>query len=159
MGYDQDLMSPETFAHEIERALLARGSDRSQLRADHGRPGPEMVLPPGRVPDLPDAVRERIAALPGGGSSILAHCGCGRTTQSFALVDCRDFPDGVVARIEAHERARLGEGYTWDGWACDGCWTAWIRDGLLMKSDWIELHGGPDELVEQFRGTPEDHRP
>lgn len=63
---------------------------------------------------------------------------CGAWTWPFALVDVRALPIPET-------------------WACDGCWTHWIRTGRIVdgaaldKVKWLELHGAPAAAINHIR--------
>lgn len=65
-------------------------------------------------------------------------CPCGRWTMAYCIVDTSDLPVEVT---------------NGQSWACDGCWTSWVRhdpqhqrtyQGRPFRMlDWMELHGAP----------------
>lgn len=59
-------------------------------------------------------------------------CGCGRSVPAFALVD--------VTRIPASVRGK-------QRWACDACWSAWLRDRKLTRVGWLRALGAPARVV------------
>lgn len=92
--------------------------------------------------ELPDDLKlQRFERVPG---RVDVVCSCRSIVQTWRMVDVRSLPDNITR----------GEKF-----ACDGCWTRWIRERKLTKSDWLELLGAPAELVAKFRGTIMDRIP
>ena len=81
--------------------------------------------------------------MPQGGKQVQCPC-CGHWQWDFAVVDVR--------------KLNIPE-----DWACDGCWTHWIRtkrevDGQpLTRAHWIRLHKGPQDLIDKFEAMDPEH--
>lgn len=83
---------------------------------------------------LPERVDEK--------KGLLTACECGRYLKAFRIVDTRDLPVEVT----------MGQ-----KWACDPCWTSWIRHDPkhqreyrgrpFRELDWLELHGAPSDII------------
>ena len=71
-------------------------------------------------------------------------CRCGRLVPAFAMVDVRALDAGVTGGQE---------------FACDACWSAWIRNGKLTRMEWLRGLGAPDKLVEAHEKHGKPHLP
>ena len=84
-------------------------------------------------PELPQKIISGVAR---------TRCECGRWVQAFRIVDTSDLPEEVTRGQK---------------WACDNCWTSWIRhDPRHQRAyqgrpfrllDWLELHGAPAAVI------------
>lgn len=65
--------------------------------------------------------------------------GCQRIVPPFVLVDVRALPPEHT-----------------DGqpWACDGCWTRWLRERRFDLVDWLGWHGAPRVVLERHAKKP-----
>lgn len=71
---------------------------------------------------------------------------CGSRRPAAAIVDVRELP--IV-----------------EGWACDSCWSGWLREGrdidgngpvadrIKWREQWAKAHKAPDEVVEKIRSS------
>ncbi len=73
-----------------------------------------------------------------------ARCKCGVIVQLWRLIDVRHLPAAITG----------GEAF-----ACDGCWSRWIRTKRLSKSDWFAHHGAPQADIDKVRGSKVDFVP
>lgn len=147
----------------------ARVAARDRVRQRHGPPGHGLTVPEEVLcEECSPAVLERIARDPedgslrigSGGASIQGECPvCGRAENAFALVDLRDVDNPVRARIQNANLSATSPPGQMPPYTCSGCWTRWIRSGLMTKSEWMEAHGASRELVERVRGTRNDRSP
>ena len=80
-----------------------------------------------------------------GGSPIKVRCpNCGIARPPMAIIDMRSFP-----AIRSPQPGAVAQ--TFD-WACDGCWTHWVRQRwvvattgrVLAKSEWVAIHADAD---------------
>lgn len=69
---------------------------------------------------------------------------CPRRTAASLLVDVRALP--VTLRGDAR-------------YVCDGCWTAWIRQGQIAREDFVRLCGAPDDVVTAAKAFALAHDP
>lgn len=178
-GWDHHHVCPPTLAHRIHEELVVHESEhgpsenareaRRRVVERHNRPGPGLTVRPHELEErCSEGVCRRVKDVLRGGSTIRANCdACPGHTQSWALTDLREIREPLRSRIEeAHlgGSARPDEPGSPPGdlpaYLCDGCKTRLIREGVMRRSDWIEAHGGPQELVQRFRANPrEDRRP
>lgn len=155
-------MDPTSTGEDVAAAARRRVEER------HGRPGPGMQVRAEDLGELPDHITDRVAdrngrlLVLGGGSTIRVECPiCPRHDQSWAVVDLRDIQEPVRSRIRDADTSAPGRaGGSPPGqlppYACHACWTRWLRDGLFTKAEWILAHGGPPEIAQRLRGTPEN---
>lgn len=68
---------------------------------------------------LPRPSRER------GGCSAEARCECGRFVPLALLVDVRTLAPSGAPEIAARQ------------WACDACWSDWLRTGAIDRAQWL----------------------
>ena len=71
-------------------------------------------------------------------------CRCGRSAPAFAMVDVR----GLHAEVTG------GQEY-----ACDACWTGWIRRKRLTRTEWLRALGAPLPLLEVHEEHGHPHLP
>ncbi|MBV9772651.1 MAG: hypothetical protein JO040_01795 [Gemmatimonadetes bacterium] len=71
-------------------------------------------------------------------------CACGRWTFALCMVDVQGVPAAI--RGDAEE-------------VCDGCWTAWVREGKLSRAELAAYQGAPQEVVEHIRSHGNPHLP
>lgn len=90
-----------------------------------------------------------LASIEGPNGKTWTRCpNCSRRVPLSVMVDLRG-----IAEIE-------------EQWACDGCWSQWVREGReiggepLTKRRWCEIVGAPVEVQERFaEAGPEAHIP
>lgn len=176
-AYDHDADRPPTLYHRIHEELVAHEVEhgpsenareaQNRVTESHGPPARPTVRPHELEERCSEGVCRRVHKVLGGGRAVVARCDvCPRPVNAMELFDLRDLREPVRSRIE---EANLGGSArpdepgappgTMPAYACSGCWTRWVREGVMTKSEWIEAHGGPHELVERLRGTPADRRP
>lgn len=71
-------------------------------------------------------------------------CRCGRRVPAFAMVDVRSLDASVRGEAE---------------YACDACWTTWIRTAKLTRMEWLRGLGAPAELLEAHETRGKPHMP
>ncbi len=71
-------------------------------------------------------------------------CACGRWTLALCMVDVRGVPSAL--RGEAEE-------------VCDGCWTAWVREGKVSRAELARMQGAPPEVIEHIQEHGHPHLP
>ncbi len=130
--------TPRHFGDELsDRHEEKRREKQEKARRKKGARG---AADPAPAADLvPDEAEE---PAPNGGEPVA--CACGRLVPAYALVDVRGLDPAVRGAQE---------------WACDGCWTSWIRAGRLARHDWLTALGAPEELVEAHRRHGHPFRP
>lgn len=69
-------------------------------------------------------------------------CGCGVERPPDAIVDVRPLASAIRGRAE---------------WACDVCWTGWIRTGRLTRDQWLAALGAPPELRARLARKPDPY--
>lgn len=132
-----DTPSYKTLDHWTPRSMydeVAEGGGTATLSRPAGRMAAVMMS----EIDL-DAAEAQPPPPPVDGNTIV-NCACGCSVPLFAMVDVQAVPEGIRGGIR---------------FACSGCWSRWIRRGLLTEAEFYEYLGAPEALIERVRERPD----
>jgi hypothetical protein len=136
----------------------AREEARRRVEARHGRPGQGQIVRPDQLQELPDHITRRVAVrggrplIFGGGSTIRMECPlCPGHEQSWALTHLGDVGEPVRSALRDADLGVNAPAGVLPAYCCSGCKERFFRSGLCSRSEWIEAHGGPPELVRQHQ--------
>ncbi|MDB4948900.1 MAG: hypothetical protein JWM27_1549 [Gemmatimonadetes bacterium] len=113
-----------------------------------------------------DGAREALAAAAAGpatdpGRERVTCPRCGRRTWGFALLEVSAVPAEVraVGRRGAPADAADAAVAGGEEYACDACWTGWVRGGHIARHELARALGAPEALVAHVQGQVNHHVP